>query len=137
MNRIILIMLLFLFVETGCKLNVGGRSNPGDLPDQTRILKAYAEPSTVAPGDTVECFCIISDSTNTRFKFYWYIPRGTPIGGKDTTYYGSGVHMTSVNRIKWKAPNLSGGYDFDITVDDNSQDSVAAEKTFSVSVKQK
>jgi len=128
-------MLLFLFAETGCKLNVGGRSNPGDPPDQTRILKAYAVPSTVAPGDTVECFCIISDSTNTRFKFYWFAARGTLIGGIDTTYHGLGGHMTTVNRIGWKAPNIPDGYDFEIIVDDNSQDSLATDATFSVLVK--
>jgi len=138
MKQVILIAVFFVLAEAGCKIKIygPGESNGGDLPPQTRVLKIYAVPDTVAPGDTAQCVCIITDSTNSRFKFYWYIPRGTPIGGKDTTYYGTGVHMTLGNWIKWKAPNKPDLYDLNVTVDDGNQDSVAVEDGCQVIVKQ-
>ncbi|HKI45053.1 MAG TPA: hypothetical protein VKA08_06940 [Balneolales bacterium] len=124
--------------EAGCKIKIygPGESNGGDQPPQTRILKAYATPSTVAPGDTAQFVCVIADSTNTKFRFYWYIYHGTPIDGTDTTYGGDGVYMTLGNQIKWKATSQPDSYSFEITVDDGSKDSIWVNGVFDVTVKQ-
>jgi len=128
-------MLLFLFAETGCKLNVGGRSNPGDPPDQTRILKTYAIPSTVAPGDTAKFVCVIADSTNARFRFIWFVPNGTALSGEHILYPYNPAYKTVKSILLWKAPSKPDLYDFAVTVDDSAKDSVSVEGGFQVIVK--
>ena len=44
--------------------------------------------------------------------------------------------MTSVNPIKWKASNEFGLYSFEVTVDDNSKDSLAVDEVFQTTIKQ-
>ena len=87
LKRIPFITFLFLFTTLGCKIS-GPKTSTGPLANQTAILSAKAVPDIVAPGDTVQFICRITDSTNTKFRFYWYIFYGTTIGGKDTTYGG-------------------------------------------------
>ena len=78
----------------------------------------------------------VSQIVNTKFRFYWYIFYGTTIGGKDTTYGGLGAYVTSVGRIKWKAPDKLQAYDFEVTADDGDPDLVPVDEAFSVTVKQ-
>lgn len=135
-------MLLFttflLLAETGCKLKGFGDSG-GPIAYQTQILNAYAVPSTVAPGDTAKFVCVIADSTNKNFRFYWCIHQGTHIGAIDTVkdlYVGCPAYVTSRNQIKWKAPDKPDEYDFEVQVFDTSLDLAAVDATFSVIVKQ-
>jgi len=120
----------------GCKVTgLGDSGGTENIPDQTRILAVYAVPDTIAPSDTAQFKCTILDSTNGKFKFYWYVPHGTSIGGKDTTYGGVGVVYTTGNQIKWKAPIKADLYSFNVTVDDGNKDSLAVEQGFQVVVK--
>ena len=135
LKRIPFITFLFLFTTLGCKIS-GPKTSTGPLANQTAILSAKAVPDIVAPGDTVQFICRITDSTNTKFRFYWYIFYGTTIGGKDTTYGGLGAYVTSVGRIKWKAPDKLQAYDFEVTADDGDPDLVPVDEAFSVTVKQ-
>ncbi len=129
-----LFIFLFLLGFAGCKIN--GPNDTGRESHQTIILSARAIPDVVAPGDTVQFVCRIKDSTNTKFRFYWYTPNGTPIGGKDTTYGGLRVRITSENRIKWKAPDKSNVYDFEVFVDDGDTLLLPVDEAFSVTVRQ-
>ena len=118
------------------KISGFGTSNPGDLPDQTTILSAYAVPNTVAPGDTALFVCNISDSTDSTFKFYWYMPSiGTYIGGKDTTYHGVKCFYSSENHIKWKAPSNPDNYIvINVIVDNGSIDAMWVQSNFTITV---
>ena len=137
LKRRVLIILLFFVAEAGCKIKINAYEDyGGPIGYQTNILAAYATPNTVAPGDTARFVCIIRDSTNSKFKFYWYIPNGTPIGGKKTTFGGLVSYVTSINQIKWKAPNKPGAYDFEIDVNDSSSDLAIPNKGFEITVKQ-
>ena len=138
MKRTLLITVCILLAIMGCKLKISGfdTTSPGDLPPQTTIISAYAVPETIAPGDTSMFVCNISDSTDSTFKFYWYMPSvGTYISGRDTTYYGDKVFYTTGNHIQWKAPNKPDNYIIiNVTVDKGSKDAVAVDANFSVVV---
>lgn len=116
-------------------------TGPEYYPPQTRILKIIVRPDTVAPADTATITCIIADSTNKRFGFYWqfnrYGNKGIPLGGIDTTYQGESVFLTYSNHIKWIAPEVNRGYLFGIIVDDGSTDSAAVTGAFSIFIKSK
>jgi len=136
MKLVILIAVFFVLAEAGCKISGAGESNI--VGYQTQILKAYAVPSTVPPGDTARFVCVITDSTNSRFKFYWCIHQGSPIGAIDTVkdlYVGCPAYVTSRNQIEWKAPDKPNEYDFEVEVNDTSSDLAPVDATFSVIVK--
>ncbi len=80
MKRLIWPYVGLLAFLISCSLK--GFNDSGPIAYQTEILAAYAIPKTVAPGDTTQFVCIIADSTNNKYKFYWFIPDGTPIGGE-------------------------------------------------------
>ena len=69
-----LFIIFFLLGFSGCKIS-GPKTSTGPLANQTAILSAKAVPDIVAPGDTVQFICRITDSTNTKFRFYWYISK--------------------------------------------------------------
>jgi hypothetical protein len=138
MKRTLLIAVIILIAITGCKLgNLGfSTTNPGDLPPVTTILSAYAVPDTIAPGDTSLFVCNISDSTDSTFKFYWYMTSaGTYLGGRDTTFEGNKTFYTTENHIQWKAPGKPYNYvTIEVTVANGSNDAVPVDKVFDVTV---
>ena len=135
MKRLFILTVFFLLAVVGCKIS-GIPDDTGPIAYQTQILKAYAVPNTVAPGDTVQCVCIIADSTNKNFKYYWSVsPGGTFTGGKKTTFGGVVSYVTSSNHIKWKAPNKIGANYFEVDVDDSSSGLGIPSTAFSVAVK--
>ncbi len=121
-------------VLVACDLSGLGDSGAPN-PPQIRILSIKVRPDTVAPGDTASFTCVFVDSSLTNLKFFWYIPKGTAIGGKDTTYAGSMVYLTLKNHIRWKAPTQLGFYGFSVTEDNGSENSGPASMGFSFSVK--
>ncbi len=70
MKRLIWSCVALLVFLASCSLK--GFNDTGPIAYQTEILDAYAIPKTVAPGDTTQFVCIIADSTNNKYKFYWY-----------------------------------------------------------------
>ena len=140
MKKIYWFFLVIMTLVTACGSGPTD-TGPEYYPPQTRILKIIVQPDTVAPADTATITCIIADSTNTRFGFYWqfneYGNYGTPVGGIDTTFEGNHVTLTYSNHIKWIAPEVNRGFEFGLWVDDGSRDSAAVEGTFSIFIKSK
>jgi len=102
-------------------------------PPQTKILDVKVQPDTVAPGDTARFTCIIKDSTDKRFKFYWYIDQGEVLNAKmfdDKPI----VYKTKVNNVQWIAPNKSGFHSFTVLTDNGSKDSVSVDESFVIIV---
>ena len=121
-------------VLIACDLSsLGGSGAP--YPLQIKILSIKVRPDTVAPGDTASFTCVFVDSSLTNLKFFWYIPYGTAIGGKDTTYGGNPVHMTLQNHIRWKAPSQSGTYGLEVFEDNGTKETAPVDEGFRVPVK--
>ena len=139
-NKILLLFVTTLLLAVllyGCGLPSDG-GGPQILPHQTEILEVRVQPDTVAPADTASITCVITDSTDTRFKFYWVSGDGKVLGAKlidgglGSDYeYGSG----SSPSIKWIAPDKSDTYSFLVSVDNGSSDSTSVNQNFSVIVK--
>ena len=92
-NKIVLIYIAFIvLIYSACTF---GTTDPDPIP-QTKVLSINLYPDTVAVGDTVLIHCIIEDSLDMRFKFYWGFGSPIPVNG---TIYGS--------RIKWEAKSTS------------------------------
>ncbi len=134
MKRIVWYSIIITVFLCACDLSGLGDSGAPN-PPQIKILSIKVRPDTVAPGDTVSFTCVFVDSSLTNLKFFWHIPKGTAIGGKDTTYAGSMVYLTLQNHIRWKAPTLSGFYGFSVTEDNGSENLGPASMGFSFSVK--
>ena len=131
LTALLLVVLLY-----GCNLPLGDSGGDQIHPPQTKILEVRVQPDTVSPADTASFTCIITDSTDSRFKFYWLIRSGKVEGAKliDAGYseYDSGRYRS----IKWIAPSKSDTYSFEVIVDNGSTDSVGVERSFSITVKQ-
>ncbi len=134
MKRIVwysIIITVFL-----CACNLSGLGDSGaPNPPQIRILSIKVRPDTVAPGDTASFTCVFVDSSLTNLKFFWYIPKGTAIGGKDTTYAGNQVYLTLRNHIRWKAPTQPGNYSFTVFEDNGTKGTAPSGEGFGVLVK--
>lgn len=94
---------LAMSVLTGCDIDINGPggANPGDdlRPLQTRILRVEVDPDTVAVGDTARFTCIIADSLDEGFTFYWSFGAGEPRGA-----------VTEDSTVLWRAPGSPGTY---------------------------
>ena len=96
-----------------CDITGTGGDNPGnDLrPLQTQILRVKMDPDPVAVGDTVRFTCVIKDSLNAQFTFYWSFGAGEPRGA-----------VTEDSTVQWFAPNQSGMYTHSVTADNGTRD---------------
>ncbi|HKI45932.1 MAG TPA: hypothetical protein VKA08_11435 [Balneolales bacterium] len=133
--RLLPVLFLCGLWLAGCGGLAPGSTDPGDkaMPYQTRIIEVKKQPDTVAVGDTARITCIIRDSTDKRFQFYWDFSRGEVLHAKYDPAYQGYTSDTS-NYVFWIAPNLSGLYGFDVKVD-NGSDSTPVTQGFDIRVK--
>ena len=105
MKWILFISITLLAVVSGCGHFPGAPDSGGteNRPPQTQILKAYAVPDTVAPGDTARFVCVIKDSTDNRFKFLWYIGQGKVLDAEYSNTYNG--YVSNTNTIKVGSKN--------------------------------
>jgi len=119
-NRIIdyVIIVVIFLITTQCS------TAPDPSPPlQTRILQVKVQPNPVAVGDTATFTCIIADSMDSRFKFYW---------GFDDVL---GDTVTEDNIIEWIAPNNPGEFLHTVTVNNGTEpDSIPTNKGFTIEV---
>jgi hypothetical protein len=113
-----------LLALSGCGF-VDDPDVPEERPLQTTILAVRVEPDPVVVGDTARFICIIEDSLDTRFRFFWFI------GGP-----GGGIRSTTTNYFDWVAPEVSDTTTFThgVEVDNGSPDSASVSKSFKVIV---
>lgn len=133
-NRILLLCVTALLLAVllyGCGFPIDSGDDIQSL--QTKILKVLVQPDTVAPGDTASFTCVIKDSIDTRFKFYWLIQYGKVEGAIQYGYYD--YKSGNSRSIKWIAPEKSDTYNFEVTVDNGSADSSWVKKSFSITIK--
>jgi hypothetical protein len=104
-----------------------------EQPPQTRIIDVLVEPDTVAPGDTASFTCVIEDSLDTRFKFYWYVDTGQIL---DAELFDDNpvVYETNVNDVLWVAPQELGFNSFSVRVNNGAEDSVSVKTSFVIVV---
>lgn len=99
---------------------------------QTRIIDVLVLPGdTAASGDTLTFICIIEDSLDTRFNFYWYIDEGQVLDAKfvdDLPIY----YITEINSVRWVAPQKPSFYTFGVFVNNGSKDSLSVDAGFHV-----
>ena len=126
--------LLQVVLVYGCGLPSDG-GGPRIYPYQTEILDVQVRPDTLAQADTAQITCVITDSTDSRFKYFWVINNGKVVGAK---LYGCCGEYTTGNSpsIKLIAPEKNGTYYFLVSVDNGSSDSTSVNQSFSVTVKQ-
>ncbi|HKI46381.1 MAG TPA: hypothetical protein VKA08_13715 [Balneolales bacterium] len=86
---------------------------------QTRILEVKIQPDTVAVGDTARITCVIQDSTDKRFQFFWDFSRGKVLHAKYDSAF-QGYTSGHSNYVFWIAPDLKGSFSNDVTVDNGS-----------------
>jgi len=132
--RLLPVLLVGCLWLSGCSLPAGS-TDPGDkwAGYQTHILQVKVQPDTVAVGDTARITCIIQDSTDKRFKFYWRFSRGKVLHAK----YDSVIHEYTSghsNYVFWIAPDLNGSFGNGVTVD-NGSDSTPVSEGFGLYVK--
>ena len=96
---------------------------PPPPPPQTDILRVEKEPNPVATGDTATFTCVIEDSTDERFRFYWTFHFSAD---QDT--------VTKENKAKWIAPDTSGVFNHGVTVNNGVQDSMPPGRSFNIEV---
>ena len=134
--------LLFFSIWLAASCNISAYEDGGGEKGgayQTRILRVYAKPDTVARGDTTRITCVIEDSLNKSFIFVWFFQFGKTINTKDTTWGSPSNYMWQTsghrNYIDWVAPtDTASGFGIDVRVDNNS-DSIAVESGTGVWVK--
>lgn len=98
---------------------------PPEPPPQTRILRVEILPNdTLAPGDTATFRCIIADSLDSRFEFFWALDGD---GNPDAI-------VTDNNQINWVVPSNTRSYRHSIRVGNGSEDSASVFKEFTVEV---
>lgn len=85
------------------------------------------------PGDTARFTCLIEDSLDERFKFYWYVDTGEVL---DAELFDEEpiVYETDVNTIQWVAPHKSYFYTFGVLTSNGSQDSISVDEGFVIVV---
>ena len=125
--------LLPVVLLYGCNLPLGDSGGDQIHPPQTKILEVRVQPDTVAPADTASFTCVITDSTDTRFKFLWYINQGNVIGAKYSDKYGG--YVSDSNMVKWKAPSQADVYAFDVYAFNGAKDSASVDQSFRITVK--
>lgn len=105
-----------------------GTTDPDPVP-QTEVLSISLYPDTVAVGDTVLIHCIIEDSLDARFKFYWGFGSPIPVNG---TINGSKI------RFRAKRTSEISGVVEDVSttvrIDNGSMDSVSVTEVFRIPI---
>lgn len=127
------ILIVVLLHACGFPADSGGDQ---ERPPQTRIIDVLVQPDTVAPGDTASFTCIIEDSLDKRFKFYWVIDSGLALNGEITDSDYPSRYRTDNNSMKWESPQEAGFYSFEVTANNGSKDSVGVRSSFSIVVEQ-
>ena len=102
-------------------------------PPQTEILKVVVLPDTVVPGDTAKFACIIKDSLDKKFKFYWQSIYNGQFINEDEYHKPDNSYITYSNSIEWIAPSYKGNVIIQVTVD-NGSDSLYVRSLFSIYV---
>jgi hypothetical protein len=101
MKQLILLVFVVSSGMTACDVDLVGSGKPN--PPATQILKAYADPDTVAVGEMTTLYVVIRDSTESGFDFSW---RG----------FGSVVH-TTLPQYTWTVDIPPGRYKLAVHVD--------------------
>ena len=129
MRRIIWFYIIFLALLGACNFGVG-QEPEDEYPPQTRIIRIDLTPDTVATRDTVLIHCVIEDSMDSRFKYYW--------GFQNDTIAVNG--LTTGPYIRWITPDLSIPKDSifeimgNVVVDNGRTDSLAVGEEFIIPV---
>ena len=133
--RLLPVLLFGSLWLAGCGGLAPGSTDPGDkaMPYQTRILGVKIQPDTVAVEDTVRVTCIIKDSTDKRFLYFWDFSRGKVLHARYDFEFQGYTSDTS-NYVFWVAPDLNGSFSNDVTVD-NGSDSTPVTQGFGLYVK--
>jgi hypothetical protein len=130
MIRILGLCVLAVLLLESCNIGPvsGGET---EYPLQKKILRIDLTPDTVATRDTMLIHCLIEDSTDTRFKYYW------GLGAKNIIQVNG---MITGAYIKFVAPNftipidsvviVTGG----VAVDDGASDSLSPSASFDIPV---
>lgn len=124
----IIISLALLFIS--CGIDNRGYDKP---PPQTKILDVRVNPGTVAPKDTATFTCLIKDSTDSRFRYIWYVSEGKLLGVKYLQDYNA--YQSENNRVKWIATDKKGTYLFDVYAYNGTSDSTSVDMKFKITVK--
>lgn len=124
--RLVPVMAFCMIWLSGCwpAADTGGDQLP---PRQTVILGVRVQPDTVAPGDTAFFTCVIEDSLDKRFKFYWTINAGKVIGVKYSDTYEFSGYASDSNTVQWIAPATKEHFLFYVGADDGAVDSSRVE----------
>lgn len=125
--------LLLAALLYACRLPADSGGDEEHPPLQTKILDVKVKPDTVAPGDTASFTCVIEDSLDKRFKFYWLIDKGQVLGAE---FIGGNysAYKSNTNSIRWIAPNLNTYYHFTVYADNGSKDSLSVQYRFLIVV---
>lgn len=116
--------LLLILILASCNL-YEDFPPPAEKPPQTRMLRVEILPSsTLAPGDTAIFRCIIADSLNSKFTFYWALDGDNNPDDIITDDY----------EVVWIAPSQTRTYGHLVSIDNGSKDSAAVSKEFEVTV---
>ncbi len=131
MKRIVGFILLTALLEA-CNLNFGGEGGKETYNyPQTRILRIDLTPDTVATGDTVLIHCVIKDSLDLRFKYYWGLGKDTlAVNGTVTGPYIKFITPTFNTEPK-DTVILVGGI---VSVDNGGTDSLGVGAEFNIPV---
>ena len=103
--RFPLFLLVVSSVMTACDIDLVGSGKPD--PPATQILKAYADPDTVAVGAMTTLHAVIRDSTESGFQFIWGgigLPLGVP-------------PVTTMPQYTWTVDSPPGRYKLAVHVD--------------------
>ena len=133
LHSFILVVIVGMLLY-GCNFLPNDTGGDEILPPQTTILDVRVEPDTVAPGDTASFTCIIEDSLDKSFKFYWLVDVGTALNGEVSDPDYPSIYKTIDNSISWLSPQAKGLYSLEIAVNNDSEDSVGVRTSFSIVV---
>lgn len=109
-----------------------GTPDPEPVP-QTEILEIRLTPDTVAVGDTVLIHCLIKDSLDTRFNFFWNLDKertvsvNGKIDGPRIKWWAKGFEYLELGEVQSLTTS--------VRVDNNSEDSVSVTEVFQIDIK--
>ena len=121
--------LALLLLLVGCDAYEDGGGEKGE-PVQTELLRVEVIPSPVAAGDTALFRAVIEDSLDERFSFRWF-KGGGRFAGVDEQFSAT---TTDTNSVLWIAPDGVGTYNFAVSIDNGSRDSLGTGGSFDVTV---
>ncbi|HKJ32495.1 MAG TPA: hypothetical protein VKA34_11740 [Balneolales bacterium] len=121
MIRILGLCVLVVILLESCGVGPGSGGET-EYPPQTKILRIDLTPDTVATRDTVLIHCVIKDSLDKRFKYYWGMgPDTLAVYGTVTGPYLKYIAPAFNNRPNGSVVLVSGV----ITIDNGSSDSTS------------